>query len=127
VDPINFGTSSEHIRIALPASFSAEGWGQADVDIAVAGFNGRLHPWVERQDFTLFAAQLRQLYETLSGSAEFAPIERQLTFCLTAGVGGHIELSGEALFGPTFQNRLSFKLDLDQTYLREPLQKIEGL
>ena len=127
MEPINFGTDSEHVRIALPLSFSAEGWGQADVDIAVAGFKGRLHPWVERQDFTLFAANLRQLYETLSGTAEFAPIERQLTFCLNAGVGGHIELAGEALFGPIFENRLSFNLDLDQTYLREPLRHLEAL
>jgi hypothetical protein len=127
MEPINFGTSSEHVRITLPPSFSAEGWGQADVDIAVAGFTGRLCPWVERQDFTLFAAKLRRLYETLDGTAEFSPIERQLTFCLTAGIGGHIQLEGEALFGPVFENRLSFKLDLDQTYLREPLQHIEGL
>jgi hypothetical protein len=124
---IHFGTDSEYIRLTLPSSYSAEGWAQASVEISVHCFRGEISPWVEAADFELFTKQLRSLYESLQGEAEFTPIEQQFTLKLTASAGGHVQLSGEAWSLATYENKLSFVLELDQSYLLAPLRVLEGL
>jgi hypothetical protein len=82
MNTVQFGSESEHVRITLPDSYSIEGWAEADVEIVVQGFQGKLAPWVESADFGIFASQLRVLYESLKGKAEFRPMEGQLFFYL---------------------------------------------
>src|SRR4051812_16899371 len=93
---LQFGSASEHVRITLPASYSINGWVEANVEIVVHGFQGNLSPWVEAADFENFASQLRALYESLEGKAEFRPREEQFVLLLTASTLGHIKVSGEA-------------------------------
>lgn len=124
---IRFGTSSEHIDIAVPGSCMSQGWCQAQVEIAVKGFQGKIEPWVERADFESFAAELRVLYGSLQGNASFSPQEMQLTFSLKAATGGHIQLSGEAWSRATYENKLAFVMELDQTYLVAPLHELESM
>ncbi|MBL0726087.1 hypothetical protein [Piscinibacter sp. HJYY11] len=124
---IHFGTDSEYIKLTLPGSYSREGWAQASVEIAVHCFRGEISPWVETVDFELFTKQLRSLYESLQGEAEFTPIEQQFTMKLVANTGGHIQITGEAWSLATYENRLSFVLELDQSYLLAPLRVLEGL
>jgi hypothetical protein len=124
---IRIGTDSEHIKISLPASYSAEGWAQAEVEICVHGFHGRIWPLVEAIDFQLFATQLRAVYESLEGEATFNPREEQFTLKVTAKSGGHIEVTGTAWSKATYENKLSFILEVDQSFLAEPLRELEGL
>jgi hypothetical protein len=124
---IHFGTESEYINISLPSSFSDEGWGQAIVEIAVRGFRGIIHPWVETGDFERFTTQLRAMYESLEGQAEFCPLEKQFVLKLVAKSGGHVQASGEAWSQATYENKLEFELQLDQSYLLAPLQDLESL
>ena len=124
---IHFGTESEYIKITLPSSYSTEGWAQASVEIAVHRFRGEISPWVEAIDFELFTKQLRSLYESLRGEAEFTPTEQQFTMKLVASTGGHIQVTGEAWSLATYENKLSFVLELDQSYLLAPLRVLEAL
>jgi hypothetical protein len=127
MNTLKFGSDSEHVRIALPDSYSIEGWAQADVGIAVHGFQGKLAPWVEATDFGLFAAQLRVLYESLQGKAELRPVEGQFILLLTASTLGHIQVSGEAWSYANYGSRLEFEFELDQSYLAQPLLELERI
>jgi hypothetical protein len=124
---IHFGTDSEYIKITLPHSYSTEGWAQADVEISVNGFQGKINPWVEAADFESFTKTLRALYDSLQGEAEFSPIEKQFTLKFVGAVGGHIHVTGEAWSQATYENKLTFKLELDQSYLQAPLRELENL
>lgn len=124
---VHIGSESEYIKISVPPSFSTEGWAQADVEIAVNGFSGRVQPWVEAADFEIFAAQLRSLYDSLQGEAEFSPMERQFTLKLTSKTGGHIQATGEAWSKATHENKLEYVIELDQSFLSGPLRDLENL
>lgn len=124
---IHFGTESEYIKITLPRSYSTEGWAQADVEIAVRCFHGRINPWVEAADFERFTNKLRALYETLQGEAEFSPLEKQFTLKFVGTVGGHVQVAGEAWSQATHENKLEFTLEIDQSYLLAPLRELESL
>jgi hypothetical protein len=125
MNTIQFGSDLEHVRISLPGSYSTEGWAQANVEIAVQGFQGKLAPWVESAALSTFASQLRELYVSLTGKAELRPIEGQFILLLTASSLGHIKVSGEAWSHATFGSKLEFEFELDQTFLAHPLLELE--
>ena len=122
---IQIGSDSEYVKIVLPDSYSTEGWAQTEVEIAVNGFHGSITPWLEAVDFECFTEELRALYETLQGKAEFSPREEQFTLKLVGSTGGHIQLTGEAWSQARYENRLTFELSLDQSYLLAPLRELE--
>ncbi|WP_077038380.1 hypothetical protein [Pelomonas sp. KK5] len=124
---IHFGSEAEYIQINLPLSFSTDGWAQASVEISVNGFRGSIRPWVEVADFEVFAQQLRLLYESLQGQADFSPIERQFTLRLAGKSAGHVKLTGEAWSRATYENKLEYAIELDQSFLSAPLHEMEAL
>lgn len=124
---IHFGTESEFVKIQLPDSFFAEGFSQADVEIAVRCFSGNIRAWLDVEDIVSFTAQLRTLYETLKGEAKLSPLDAQFTLKFVGTAGGHINMTGVAWSEATYGNKLSFFLDLDQTFLPTPLQALESL
>lgn len=124
---IHIGSDSEYIKIGLLPSYSAEDWTQANVEIAVCGFRGKIYPWVEAADFVKFTAQLRAIYESLKGEAEFAPLEKQFTLKLVCQSGGHILVTGEAWSQATYGNNLAFVLEIDQSFLIGPLRELESM
>jgi hypothetical protein len=121
------GSGSEYIKVTFPTSYSGEGWCEVTVELAVRGFHGTINPSVEAFDFESFANQLRKLYDSLQGKAEFKPREEQFTLSLTASTQGHIEAKGVAWSEATCGNCLNFALDLDQSFLEEPLKELEEL
>lgn len=123
---VRIGSSSEYVEIRVPASYSSEGWAQAEVEMAVNSFHGTIMPWVEREDFSKFEVELRALYDTLRGTAEFAPLERQISLKLVGKGGGHIQVTGEAV-SHMQENHLTFTLEIDQSYLLSSLQQLKAL
>jgi len=123
---ITIGTDSEHIRVSWSSPLAGDDWFKARVDIAVRSFHGEITPMVERADLRRFAKELRALYDSLQGVAELSTREGQLGFKLTVGSGGHVQLAGEAWSEATYGNCLRFELELDQSFLQEPLKVLEG-
>lgn len=66
--------------------------------------------------FSNFRTQLAAIHQTVSGSAVFTSYEEQLELTLVCDPRGHIELRGEARDVAGTGNRLTFQLNLDQTY-----------
>ncbi len=81
---------------------------------------------VERADLLSFSKELRALYDSLQGVVELSTRERQIGFKLTVGSGGHVHLAGEAWSEATYGNSLRFELELDQSFLQEPLKVLDG-
>jgi len=72
-------------------------------------------------------SQLRPLFETLRGSAQFATLEEQLVLRLTGDGKGHIQLHGEMADQPGIGNRLHFALQFDQSQLGESIRALETI
>ena len=124
---VRFGSESEFVKITFPSSYTEEGWGQAEVEIAVKCFGGLIRPYLRVADVAAFTIALRKLYETLKGSAAFRPLEDQFSLQLEGTTGGGIHVTGHAWSRAVCGNKLQFELELDQSYLREPLQALEKL
>ena len=74
-----------------------------------------------------FLEQLRPLYESLSGTAEFSTLEGQLGLRLVGDGKGHIALTGEVADYAGIGNRLHFSLHFDQTQLRVSICQLERI
>ena len=126
MNEIRIGSASEFIKIEMPSVFSSEGCAQSSVEIKTSHFHGTINPWVEARDFSIFANSLSVLYQTLKGTASFVTTEGQISFKLEAKSGGRIEMSGVAWSEACYGSRLEFEISLDQTFLQEPLKKLEA-
>lgn len=124
---VRFGTSSEFVCLVFSSWPVPEGWVDAQVDIAVQGFRGSIWPSLESGDLERFLAQLRKLHSSLKGSAELLPREKQFVLSIRADATGNMLLSGTAWSRATFENRLEFELELDQTFLGEPISQLHDV
>jgi|SRR4051812_21898721 hypothetical protein len=111
----------------MPASFSDDGWAQVQVDIAVQCFHGSIQPYLERTDLQRFAEDLTALHSSLAGRAELAPTEGQFSVVITGNGRGSLAVSGYALARASYDSKLQFQFELDQTFLPPVLAELEAL
>jgi hypothetical protein len=83
--------------------------------------------YFEKVDFEVFEEQLVELYRTLDGRVELAPLETQVVLTLIGNGRGGIKVSGEASSQATYDNKLEFSFEIDQTYLPKVIGQLEGL
>lgn len=102
-----------------------DNWLTVQVRVSVGGFRGTVDAAFITEEFVAFLTQLRPLYQSLSGTAEFATLERQLHLRLTGDGKGHIELVGEVADQPGIGNRLHFTLQFDQSQLGASIHELE--
>jgi hypothetical protein len=124
---VHFGDSSEFVSIEFPFGFGSKGWGQVKADVAVRCFGGTITPWVEVSDLRPFLKQLAELHQSLNGSAEFMPLDQQLTLKIVGDGCGHMHLKGTAWSEARHGNRLDFELGLDQTFLSSVIAQLESI
>ena len=112
-----------------PASgdYHDDNWLTVSIAVGVGGFSGRIRAAILTEELTGFAEQLHRLYEQLSGSAEFTTMEGQLSLRLSCDTRGHIMLRGEVLDRAGIGNRLSFHLDLDQSFLQQSIRELDAV
>lgn len=127
---------NEHERIEVDVSgyerepvgeYYDDNWLGATVSVKVGGFSGWFGAAFMTEDFSRFLNQLRQLYETLGGKAEFNTIEGQLLIALEGDGKGHIEVRGEAMDAAGTGNRLLFNLAIDQTQLSQTMKELSNI
>lgn len=119
---------AEHIMIRLTSNGAGDDiWLVGDIEIQVQGFVGKLSAYFEPYDFSLFATQLTQLHSSLSGTATLRPREEQLVLTLKGNGRGCINVNGVAYSQATWQNKLEFTFEIDQTFLLESLAQLEVL
>jgi hypothetical protein len=105
--------------------FFDDNWLTVQVRVSVGRFRSTVDAAFLTGEFVAFLTQLRPLYESLSGTAEFATLEEQLQLRLTGDGKGHIELVGEVADQPGIGNRLHFTLQFDQSQLGVSIHELE--
>jgi len=105
-------------------SNDSEGWIQADVEIILNNFKGKISAYIENIDLLNFHSQLIKLNKTLKGKAELMPVEEQFALSLTGDGLGHINIEGYAYEKPTYGSCLKFEFELDQTYLPDIIDSV---
>jgi hypothetical protein len=129
----SFGQSQhEHIEVEVlryerqpVGEYHDDNWVAVQVRVCVGGFRGTVDGAFVTEEFVAFLTQLRPLYQSLSGTAEFATLEGQLHLRLTGDGKGHIELVGEVADQPGIGNRLHFTLHFDQSQLGASIHELE--
>jgi hypothetical protein len=131
----SFGDSErERIEVDVmsyerPASgeYHDDNWLSVSITVRVGGFSGRVGAAIVTDELVRFAEQLHRLYKELTGSAEFTTLEGQLSLTLSCDTRGHITLRGEILDQAGIGNRLSFHLDLDQSFLQKSIGELDAV
>jgi hypothetical protein len=118
------GATSEYVRVSNIRD-NGDGWFGADVEVAVGAFRCAYPADFNSWAFSRFRAELEELYQTVSGSAVFTSYEGQLELTLTCDAKGKIEVCGEATDVAGSENRLTFGLHIDQTYVPSILHDLE--
>jgi hypothetical protein len=132
---VSFG-GSEHERIEIDAisyerppagEYYDDNWLTVDVRVSAGGFRGEARAAFLTGELVDFLTQLRSVYQSLSGTAEFTTLEGQLRLKVTGDGKGHIELVGEVTDQPGVGNTLHFTLQLDQSQLGTSIHELEKL
>lgn len=129
----SFG-QSQHERIEIEVlryerqpvgEYHDDNWLTVQVRVRVDGFRGTVDGAFITEELVAFLGQLRPLYQSLSGMAEFTTMEGQLHLRLTGNGKGRIELVGEVADQPGIGNRLKFTLLFDQSQLGASIHELE--
>jgi hypothetical protein len=102
-------------------------WVDATIDIAAGAFRGTFEATLRAEDFVRFRDQLRPLYENLAGKATFETMEGWLRINVQGNGKGHFHAACEAIEQPGLGNRLTFKIDFDQTELPAIVQGLDAI
>jgi hypothetical protein len=129
----SFGQSEqERIEVDVhgyerPASgeYWDDNWLTVEIRVRAGGFRGNAAATIITGELTKFLSELRPLFESLSGSAEFSTMEGQLSLRLAGDGKGHIELRGEVSDQAGVGNRLHFTLQFDQSQLGASIRELE--
>lgn len=102
-------------------------WVSATISVHAGAFSASIDATLVTCDFPRFRTQLESLYKTLSGSATFDTIERQLLMNCVGNERGGIEINGivQDRFGDG--NELTFRFDIDQTYLPKVISELQEI
>jgi hypothetical protein len=111
------GQTGERITIRRVTAIGPEGWFDAEVEVRCDGWHGKFRASFMQGELSRFARELRILYKQLNGKAILAPMEPNLELSFTGDGKGHVEVKGTARNNFHTGTKLSFRLDLDQTYL----------
>lgn len=125
MNTLQIGSDSEFVKITLPSSYPSDEWIETQVEISVNGFHGMLKPYFEVVDFKDFLQDLKAVYDTLQGQAKLVPREEQFVLTLAVGTTGHVLVTGVAWSRATYENKLQFEFEIDQTYLLQPIRQLE--
>lgn len=124
-----FGSEqSDHLRFSFDESqLEKYGWIEAEVSVAAEAFHGAIKIIFELYDLRRFTIELVAVYETLNGQAKFTHRDRQLEFVVKGNGRGTIVVDGCAFARPTWGNKLEFSIELDQTFLLQPLSILRSV
>ncbi|HEV3163271.1 MAG TPA: hypothetical protein VGZ22_04465 [Isosphaeraceae bacterium] len=99
-------------------------WIRAVVKVTAGGFRGEVGGDLRAEELLEFYQQLVPLFETLSGEATFSTMEGWLSIRVSGDGHGHMNLRCEVRDQAVDGNTLTFRLGLDQTFLRPMLSEL---
>ena len=126
---LHIGSDSEFVSFSMAALTKDEyaQWFETKVFIQVESFTGAFQSLVDHHALLKFQQELQLLYQTLQGSAQLEPIEKQITLKLSGNGRGGITASGAAWSRPCYGNHLEFSFEMDQTFLLAVLAQLNAI
>lgn len=122
------GDSGDHVRITIDGrSDDNDDWLEATIDVAVGSFSGCVSASLVTVDFPRFRRELKSLHRTLSGTATFETLERQIQIECSGNGRGGIRVTGIVQDRAGNGNELRFGFDTDQTFLPALVHNLQGL
>lgn len=128
------GSSHERIEIdvlgyerAPVGDFHDDNWLAVKIKAGAGGFIGVADAAILTSELNKFLTELRPLYDSLRGTAEFTTLEGQIQLRLTGNGMGQLELIGELANHPSSSNRLHFALKFDQSQLNSSICQLENV
>lgn len=110
---------------APTGEYHDDNWLTSQIQVCAGEFRGKADAAIVTEELAAFLSQLRPLYDTLLGTAQFSTMEGQLLLRLIGDGKGHIELTGEVADRPGIGNRLNFRLQFDQSQLGASIRDLE--
>ena len=118
IEPINrIHYNSQHI--------SDENWINTKIVVKAGVFNGEYLSYIMTSDFEHFKHELKNLYNNLSGTALFCPLEEQLKLSIKGDGIGHFNVDCKAQDQAGVGNLLLFDLNFDQTMIPTLISQLE--
>ncbi len=111
------GQNGERVAIRRVTANGPEGWFDTEVEVQCDGWRGKFGASFRQGELSRFARELRILHEQLNGKAILAPLEPNLELSFVGDGKGHVGVKGTARNNFHTGTKLSFSLDIDQTYL----------
>jgi hypothetical protein len=102
-------------------------WVSATISVHAGAFSAAIDATLVTCDFPRFRRQLESLYKTLSGSAKFDTIERQLEIECVGNERGRIAITGRVQDRVVDGNELKFGFDINQTYLPRVISDLHAI
>lgn len=102
-------------------------WLRTEIHVEVGSWRGRILDELRVDEFERFLPEVRRLHTELEAIAEFAAMDGRLFLRLVGDGSGHIKVEGEATDNPGYGNELSFRFELDQTFLPQLIRDLEDL
>ena len=126
--------SSEHLLVEVigrnhPSAqdYWDGNWVRALLSVHAGGFRGNCEASLRTEELARFRTALGTLYDTLSGAAEFATMEKWLELQVVSDRLGHLSVEGQVRDQPGIGNTLTFRLEIDQTQIPPTLRGLDGI
>jgi hypothetical protein len=121
------GENGERVAIRRVSANTSEGWFDTEVKVQCDGWRGKFTASFLHGELSALARELRILHEKLHGEAALVPLEPNLELSFIGDGKGHIEVNGTARNQFHSGTKLSFRLDLDQTFLPGIVKGLENV
>jgi hypothetical protein len=110
------GADGNRVTIRRCTKNGPEGWFDTEIEVRCDGWRCKFGACFMQGELSRFAQEVQHLHEHLRGQATLEPMEPNLTLSLTGDGKGHIEINGEARNRFHTGTKLTFHMELDQTY-----------
>ncbi|KRH99694.1 hypothetical protein [Curvibacter sp. PAE-UM] len=128
---MKIATRGLELELVVLRPADEEGWCRVRASVQVPGFDGEIEAWLQTDDLSRFAAELRALDENVGqpGSARLASAEPDIELVISTqrlgAISGRYRLESERREGvPTV---LSGAFDADQSFLPGMVDDVKAL
>jgi len=121
------GENDERVAVRRVSANTSEGWFNTEVEVQCDGWRGKFTASFLQGELSALARKLCILHEKLQGEATLVPLEPNLELSFIGDGKGHIEVNGTARNQFHTGTELSFRLDLDQTFLSGIIKGLEDI
>lgn len=111
------GEDGNRVSIRRITKNGSEGWFDTEIEVRCDGWRGKFGASFMQGELSRFAQQVQNLHRHLHGKAALEPMEPNLTLYLSGDGKGHVEVTGVARNQFHTETKLTFKMELDQSYL----------